>query len=108
MEGGQPKRLESIQELAAHETPFRFEVDPDEFPLGWFAFVNLSGCPRKVSRSLAEIAKAWGSNVSGWRISFEPVPFERCLGLEVWFGEWKPVTARVVGEKVQLEYVNAH
>lgn len=79
---GQARRLTSIKELANYEVPFRFEVDPDEFPLTWLAFINLSGCPRKESRRLARIAKAWGANIAGWRISFEPVPVHRCLGVK--------------------------
>lgn len=101
MEGNRSRRLTSIVELAARETPFRFEVDPDEFPLGWLAFVNLSGCSRKQSRGLGRIAEAWGANVRGWRISFAPVGIERCLGIQAWFGEWKLVSPVILDQASQ-------
>lgn len=100
-EGGQIKRFTTIEEMATRETPFRFEVDPDEFPLGWFAFVNMSGCARKQSRQLARIAEGWGANIRGWRINFEPVGLERCLGFEAWFREWKPVSPIILDQLLQ-------
>lgn len=102
-EGGQIRRFTTIDELATSETPFRFEVDPDEFPLGWLAFVNMSGCARKTSRRLARIAEGWGANIQSWRISFEPVALERCLGLEAWFREWKPVSPRVLDQAIRAD-----
>lgn len=82
-------QLSSMEELAKHETPFRFEVRAEEFPLGWLAFVNMSGCKKRLCRALADRAKQVEAATNDWRISFEPVEVSRCVGIEVWLGAWE-------------------
>jgi hypothetical protein len=79
----------SIEELAALETPFRFEVVPEDYPLGWVAFTNMSGCEKRILQALSNVAINKGAKLEDWRISFVAIENDKWIGIEYWrAGAW--------------------
>ncbi len=61
----------------------RIVVDEETAPHDWNAYKRLSGVNRKFARALYSSAIGWGSRPGQWRVSFEPVPREKWVRIEI-------------------------
>jgi hypothetical protein len=92
-ETGAVRKL-SFFEMAKLDTPVRIEIAPRAAPYTWEAFTQLSGCSRKMLKSLEKAALEVGAAPSQWRVSFAPVGCDDWLAVEIWMdGEWSPILA---------------
>lgn len=81
------------EEMQVHG-PARIEVAPETAPHRWKDYVRLSSASPATCRGLELAAREWGANALHWRVSFEPVPAEKWLAVELWSGTtWKSVSA---------------
>jgi len=62
----------------------RVGVKPEMAPHTWEDFKRTSGIPRRVATALEEVAAQEGANPEEWRASFEPVPKEQWVAVELW------------------------
>jgi hypothetical protein len=69
-------------------------------PFDWREFRRHSGLDPKIARGLAITAKEQGADPYDWRVSFDAVPSEEWIAIELWDGRaWvgHPNCARVCG-----------
>jgi hypothetical protein len=85
-------------EMTKDETEFvgrglyRIEINPRALPLDWASWVPASGIDDDYARHLRAEAERRGSNVSDWRMSFDPIPTSEWLSIEKYEnGRWQPV-----------------
>jgi len=87
------KMLSGIEELAIHESPIRFEVNPASYPFQWSEFVRYSNT--RLAAELWQTAVKRGANPKLWRVSFQPIPQSEWLSVERWEdGEWESCAER--------------
>ncbi len=93
MEGGR-RRAMTMEETHEHGGGlWRIEVDPELEVYDMQDFRRLSGINRRMWKALVALAKRDGSDVSLWRVSFQPVTIDRWRALECWNSaadEWAP------------------
>jgi hypothetical protein len=81
-------RRRSLDMLETHRLAgglWRIEVGPERISIATVDdFTRLSGIRKREWRALVKVAKRVGSDVSLWRISFEPVPVEAWMAIERW------------------------
>jgi hypothetical protein len=80
----------------------RIGVAPETAPYDWQAFQNLSGVGALTAEGLALAAEEMGGDPNHWFVSFEPVPRDKWLSVEVHHdgGKWhvlKRTLARISG-----------
>jgi hypothetical protein len=69
----------------------RIAVADETAPHDWNAYRRLSGVSPKMANALRTLAYRAGSKLGEWFISFEPVPRDLWLAVEIWDGEkWGP------------------
>jgi hypothetical protein len=70
----------------------RVGVEPDSAPNDWNAFKRLGGIRPEEARRLYVAGLMRGARPGEWFCSFEPVPADKWVAIEVWDGEaWVPV-----------------
>jgi hypothetical protein len=84
-EGTGTARIEFV--VAPEFQPARIAVDAAVCPYTWNDYKRLSGVSKKIARGLYEGALAHGAHPGEWRVSFEPVPSDKWLALEVYDGK---------------------
>jgi hypothetical protein len=62
----------------------RIGVAVETAPVGWQEYQRLTGMTRPEARMLEKAGRAWGANPKDWFVSFDPVPQDRWLAVEVW------------------------
>lgn len=73
----------------------RVEVAPEVAPYKWKDYCTLSGDTEESLKGLKRTARHQGSDPRNWRVSFEPVPTDRFLAVEVWENSrWQSVKPR--------------
>lgn len=92
------KRLDNGRSLDMRETEehgcglFRIEVPESTAKLRWADYRQLSGDSSAVVRGLARVARSWRANPSHWRVSFDPVPPDSFIGVEMLARDsWQPI-----------------
>lgn len=67
----------------------RIVLPPEAAPLSWSQFVRLSGISSARARQLVRSGRQFGSVPANWRVSFDPIPVDQWLQVEVFYGgEW--------------------
>jgi hypothetical protein len=83
----------SFDHLVEFETPCRFEIDPATAPLNWRQWRKESGVKSKMVKSLEAASLRMDSNVADYRMTFDPVPENKWLALEIYLGgKWQALT----------------
>lgn len=80
-------RILTMLEMHERVGLVRVGVGAEAAPHNWTAFRKQSGCSRTMVNRLAKIAKAKGSNLQLWRVSFEAVPRSLWEAVERFDGE---------------------
>lgn len=81
----------------------RVEVEPEAAPLTWAAWRHGSGARSRVIKGLAASARELGSDIRLWRASFDPIPQDRIIGMDVWHeGAWMRVAERTTGGSLNV------
>jgi hypothetical protein len=62
----------------------RFGVAVEAVPCDWNGFKKRSGIRPETARCLAARGRACGADPNEWRVSFEPVPREQWVAVDVW------------------------
>ena len=84
---GDGRLVELTWEQSARVTGLaRIGVEPSTAPFNYRDFKRLSGIERGIARSLERYAKGAGADVRSWWVSFEPVPRERWMSVQVLHG----------------------
>ena len=91
---GRLLRLQSAEEMAEAEGVYRIAVDADRFPMTWRDYRRHSGDSKKMLHHLEVEAARQGSNVSAWRVSFDPIREADWLRIErlhlgAWLVDWE-------------------
>jgi hypothetical protein len=84
----------TFEQLIDMDSPSRIEVNPECAPMNWREWRRLSGIGASFARRLEEVAIRQGSDVTRWRISFEPVGIEHWLAIEMFTKtgrRWTPI-----------------
>ena len=83
----------------------RIVVPASLAPLTWAEWVRESGVRKSEAKWMAKRAHRLGSDVGLYRATFEPIPLEACLGIDVSRDgvEWTRVMDIVDGELVDVE-----
>lgn len=69
----------------------RIGVTRDAAPHNWNAYKRLSGVSERTAAGMKRTGYAAGARISEWYVSFEPVPREKWVAVEVWNGMcWEP------------------
>jgi len=69
----------------------RISVERNVAPHNWEAYKKMSGVSAKMAGGMKQSAYTVGARISEWFVSFEAVPCEKWLGIEVWNGSsWEP------------------
>lgn len=82
----------NVHLLSMHEThslgqgPVRIGVSRDTAPHNWDAFRRLSGVSKKTAGYMKKAGYARGARISEWFVTFNPVPIELWVAVEVWGG----------------------
>ncbi len=72
----------------------RIGVPASDVPLTWADYGRLSGEKVRDLRELRDAAREAGSDVSLWRVSFEPVPDTQWAAIDLWCdGRWEALSA---------------
>ena len=92
VEDGMPgAKLETIDSQPQLQ-PARITVADDVAPYTWHDFKRLSGISKKSARALYQAAIPMDARPGEWFVSFEPVPAEKWLAVELYNGTgWKPL-----------------
>jgi hypothetical protein len=86
----------------------RFGVDPGVVELHDFdAYVRLSGISQEAARGLVIAAQEWPrANPRDWLVSFQPVPREKWIAVQVWDGkrwtDWSEATSEKLYEHFRV------
>jgi len=81
-------RMEHV--VAPEFQPARIGVAVATAPYRWDDFKRLSGVSPKIARGLYQKALSLGARPGEWYVSFEPVPAEKWLSVQLYDGkEWK-------------------
>jgi hypothetical protein len=91
---GSWRRATTQELIEAHEGLVRIEVAPASAPYSWNEYKIRSGITAKVARGLYRVALAQRSRPGQWFVSFNPVPRDQWLEVELSQGaEWRPLAA---------------
>jgi hypothetical protein len=92
---GTTVQLDSMEELAEYCGLVRFGVAPETAPHDWRALKELSGMSARLARGLYEAAIERGANPNEWFGTFDPVPRELWVAVEVYEnGKWVRVSGK--------------
>jgi len=83
----------------------RIGVASETAPLTWNDFKRLSGIKPKEAKDLYQLAIAIGARIGEWFVSFDAVPAEKWLAVELWDGtNWIPFDWQSTGGAAPLVY----
>jgi len=69
----------------------RIGVMQETAPHNWMAYKRLSGVSDRMAGAMRITGYDKGARISQWFVSFDPVPREKWVSIEVWNGsEWEP------------------
>jgi hypothetical protein len=84
---------------------FRFQVRPEAAPYSWDEFKRLSGASRQTIRQMERRARDLLALPQDWRVSFDPVPRDQWIALDVWRRErWVPFVEAIRNERPARRY----
>jgi hypothetical protein len=90
--GGKLRSLSMAETAAYGKGLVRFGVERQTAPISWREFRALSGISPATYRNMAKAGKKRGANPGEWFASFEPVPRELWVAVEVFQGDqWMAV-----------------
>jgi hypothetical protein len=70
----------------------RISVKREAAPYRWSDYKRLGGEDPVFLKALANTAREVGANVREWRVSFDPVPRDLWLGVQLWLGgNWEDI-----------------
>jgi len=79
--------------------PLRIEINPDLVKLQkWSDVIEHIDVSEESIKGLESLARQWGANPDQWYITYEAIPLENCISIEIWDDKKKWI---VIGYKPQ-------